>query len=350
MIRPLPGFNRASDNIDNSIEAFILGLTKALQSIIAVDVKLKNSEKLVLKKKFTTKYTTIASVPLSGSITGELFICVNKNDWLPYLSQISGIDENASEMQELLYSSLQEIINTAGGEAIVPIKETFGSVTMMSPRLIEGTLVYPSTRIYEIDLITEDGKEIEARMSLDLMEQDLNVEHERLKQDSKLDDTGLFNKKYFLEILAKFEEKFKKEGYFSIIFADINRLKFVNDTYGHDAGDAYIQTAANIIKQSCRFSDFCFRVGGDELVILLPKCTKEDTTHVINRMESLMANEVMKFDNSKGVMEDVLVHMSVGTASTSEGIAATDILKTADQRMEENKKEWYRNQVFTRRT
>lgn len=346
----LPGLNRASDKIDNSIDAFILGLTKAFQSIISVELRQKSDNKIVLKKKFMTKYTTIASVPLSGSITGELFICVNKNDWLPYLAQISGLDENASEIQELLYSSLQEIINTAGGEAIVPIKETFGSVTMMSPRLIEGHLIYPSTRLYEIDLITPDGKEIEARMSLDLMEQDLNVEHERLKQDSKLDDTGLFNKKYFQEVLAGFEVKFAREGYFSIIFADINRLKFVNDNYGHDAGDTYIQTAANIIKQSCRFSDFCFRVGGDELVILLPKCTKEDTAHVLNRMESFMKNEIMKFDNGKGVMEEVRVHMSVGTASTSEGIPATDVLKTADQRMEENKREWYRNQVFTRRT
>lgn len=346
----IPGMNRSSDKIDNSIDAFSLGIKKAFQSIMAVDLKLKSSTKINLKKKFITKYKTIASVPLSGSITGELFICVNKDDWLPYLAQMSGLDQDTTEMQELLHSSLQEIINTAGGEAIVPIKETFGAVTMMSPRLIEGRLTYPSTRIYEIDLVTEDGKEIEARMSLDLMEQDLNVEHERLKQDSKLDDTGLFNKKYFQEVLAGFEVKFAREGYFSIIFADINRLKFVNDNYGHDAGDAYIQTAANIIKQSCRFSDFCFRVGGDELVILLPKCTKEDTTHVINRMNSLMSNEVMKFDNGKGVMEDVKVHMSIGVASTSEGIPANDILKVADQRMEENKKEWYRNQVFQRRT
>ena len=129
----LPGLNRASDKIDNSIDAFILGLTKAFQSIISVELRQKSDNKIVLKKKFMTKYTTIASVPLSGSITGELFICVNKNDWLPYLAQISGLDENASEIQELLYSSLQEIINTAGGEAIVPIKETFGPSVPKGP-------------------------------------------------------------------------------------------------------------------------------------------------------------------------------------------------------------------------
>ena len=51
---------------------------------------------------------------------------------------ISGLEINSPDMEELLYSSLQEIINTAGGEAIVPIKENFGSVTMMSPRLSWG--------------------------------------------------------------------------------------------------------------------------------------------------------------------------------------------------------------------
>ena len=259
------------------------------------------------------------------------------------------MDQDAAEMKELLYSSLQEIINTAGGEAIVPLKEAFGSVTMLSPRLIEGTIFYPSTKIFEINLISSDRKEVEARMSLDFMEQDLSVEHERLKQDSKLDDTGLFNKKYFLEVLSSMESKFAKNGYFSIIFADINRLKYVNDTYGHDAGDIYIQSAANVLKQSCRFSDFCFRVGGDELVILLPKCRKEDTLHVLNRMNSIMNSENLEFENSSGKTERVSLHMSIGVASTSEGIPANEVLKAADQRMEGNKKDWYRMQELSRR-
>lgn len=343
-------FEKMHEGIRASISSFIAGVQNAFQTIMCVNLTLPEREYVKADKKFNTKYTTIVSVPLSGSVTGEFFLCVNKEDWLPYLSSISGMAVEDEGMSELLYSTLQEIINTAAGEAIGTVKETFGAITMMSPRLIEGYLMYPATKIFNIDFVVEGEKlEVEARMSLDLMEQDLSVEHEKLKEDSKMDDTGLYNKKYFLEILAKMEERFKNDGFFSIIFADINRLKYVNDTYGHDAGDAYIQAACNIIRQSCRFSDYCFRVGGDELVIVLPKCGKEDIVQVVNRINSFMKTEVIRGKKEDGTNEQIEVHMSIGSASNSEGIPVDQVLKVADQRMEQNKRDWYESMDLTRR-
>ncbi|MCB9228833.1 MAG: diguanylate cyclase [Deltaproteobacteria bacterium] len=334
------------------VREFCVGISKAFSSIIGVDLHLQNRDTLLDEvEKFSTQHTTIATVPFSGGVTGEFFICVCKSDWAPLLAEISGLSPDSAEMAELLNSTFQEIINTAAGEAIGAIKANFGVVTMLSPRLIEGTLDYPATRLYNFSFLSDKNHSIvEARLSLDLMEQEINVEHERLKKDSRLDVTGLFNKKHFIETLAEVEKRFERSGYFSVIFADINRLKYINDTYGHDAGDAYIQAACNILRQSCRYSDFCFRIGGDELVIILPKCMKEDIIHVLRRIESLTSIAHIEVQDSAGRPVQVGVNMSIGYASNSEpGIGVSDVLKTADSRMEENKREWYKTQNISRR-
>ena len=288
----------ATENrITSSIGAFSRGLVGAFSSIMGVSLEARAD--FVPYSQFDTKFTTIASVPFSGSVTGEFFICLNRDDWLPRLANISGLLISDEELVNLAYSTFKEIINTAGGEAIGVVRDSFGPTTMMTPRLIEGKLFYPSTKIYNIALKdTAAGIEIEARFSVDLMEQEINVEHEKLKLDSKMDETGLYNKKYFQEVLDSMDEMFANVGSFSVVFLDINRLKFVNDTYGHDAGDSFIKHAANIVRQSCRFSDYCFRHGGDEIVILLPKCSLDESFHVVNRIQDLMKTTCIKVNEA----------------------------------------------------
>lgn len=337
----------------SSVLAFKHGIEKAFSSIIGVTLSQNNPEKMMEQAgRFTTSFQTIACVPFSGGVTGEFFICVHKEDWVQHLSEVSGLEPTDPGMSELLYSTLQEIINTAAGEAIGHIKDNYGVVTMMSPRLIEGHLIYPATQIYSLSFSSEQNScQLEGKLSIDHMEQEINVEHEKLKKDSRLDDTGLFNKKHFIEVLADIEKKYDVAGgFYTIIFIDINRLKFVNDTYGHDAGDAYIQGACNILKQSCRFSDFCFRIGGDELVIILPKCKKEDAAHVIRRIRTLTNTSYIEVNDEKNEVQQIQINMSIGCASNSEkDVKTNDVLKTADMRMEEDKREWYKQQDFSRR-
>lgn len=85
--------------------------------------------------------------------------------------------------------------------------------------------------------------------------------------------TGLLNRRGFL-ILAEQQLKLARRLNTScwIVFIDLDGLKKINDTLGHDIGDALIRSAAQVLKQTFRESDIVARLGGDELVIFAPNC------------------------------------------------------------------------------
>ncbi len=340
----------ANKGIRESIDSFIHGVKDAFKSIVNIDLDFPNGYNVDKSQQFKTIHPLVASVPFSGSITGEFFVCINPQDWLNYLTKLSDLKEDDPAAVELLYSTMKEISNTAAGETIAAIKRTFGPVTMLSPKLIIGTLYYPQTQIFSFT-ITDSNKQfpVEAKISFDLMEQEINVEHEKLKKDARLDETGLYNKKYFIDFMEQMEKYYRDKGHFSIIFADINRLKYVNDTYGHEAGDNYIKAACNLIRQSCRSTDYCFRIGGDEIVIFVPNTTKEESQPIIERIHRMLPTERIEVTDEMGNLKKIHLDLSVGIASTSEKIPSNAVLATADQRMEQAKKEWYRSKKIQRR-
>jgi len=150
--------------------------------------------------------------------------------------------------------------------------------------------------------------------------------------------------------MTAMEERYATRGNFSIIFADVNRLKYVNDTFGHHQGDLYIRAACDLARQSCRFSDYCFRVGCDEIVIFMFDCTRDGAQEALEKMESLMSEDCLILENEKGEREKIAIRISLGLASNSEMIPVQDVLRVAEERMEQNKREWYRTQGIERRT
>ncbi len=83
--------------------------------------------------------------------------------------------------------------------------------------------------------------------------------------------TGLYNRRYFEESLAKEVQRAKRQQQpFSIIGIDLDYLKRINDTYGHFYGDVAIKTIADVLKSNARSVDVPARIGGEEFNILLP--------------------------------------------------------------------------------
>jgi diguanylate cyclase (GGDEF)-like protein len=83
--------------------------------------------------------------------------------------------------------------------------------------------------------------------------------------------TGLPNRRLSEERLTRaLEEAEANNGQLAVIYVDINRFKFVNDTYGHSTGDLYLQQIASRLKSQLRSIDMLARIGGDEFVVIAP--------------------------------------------------------------------------------
>jgi len=114
--------------------------------------------------------------------------------------------------------------------------------------------------------------------------------------------TGLFNRRFFDEELLSLDREDNLP--ISIIIIDINRLKLINDAFGHRQGDTLLQRTAETLKGSCRKEDILARWGGDEFIALLPKTTKKESQEVINRMKSTcgsLCTDLIKITASFGM-------------------------------------------------
>src|SRR6185503_1280592 len=89
--------------------------------------------------------------------------------------------------------------------------------------------------------------------------------------------TKVANRAEFDRMQALFMETHQQAGQpCSLIMADIDHFKSINDTYGHQAGDEAIITIANLLKQTCRAGDLVARYGGEEFAVLCADCSAAD--------------------------------------------------------------------------
>jgi diguanylate cyclase (GGDEF)-like protein len=101
--------------------------------------------------------------------------------------------------------------------------------------------------------------------------------------------TGLYNRRYFEQELKNLDTP--ENLPLSIIMFDVNGLKLVNDSFGHDLGDALLKKSAEAIKKACREEDIIARIGGDEFVILLPRTTAAEAAQISNHIKELASDE-----------------------------------------------------------
>src|SRR6056297_1908924 len=129
--------------------------------------------------------------------------------------------------------------------------------------------------------------------------------------------TGVYNRRYFENELDRMD--IRKQLPLSIVMADINGLKIINDSLGHKKGDEVLIKSAEILKEETRDKDILARYGGDEFVILLPQTDKERSEKIINRIKR----------KSKDTKTDKLqVSIALGSASKSKiNQKICDILK-----------------------
>jgi diguanylate cyclase (GGDEF)-like protein/PAS domain S-box-containing protein len=135
--------------------------------------------------------------------------------------------------------------------------------------------------------------------------------------------TGIYNRTFFEAELERMEHS--RVFPISIILADVDKLKVVNDTYGHAAGDSLLKLTANMFSSIFREGDILARIGGDEFAILLPETNATTAEDMIAR-----TRESIRKQNSEQL--DLPIQVSLGTATT-EIANLNDTFSLADQRM-----------------
>ena len=154
--------------------------------------------------------------------------------------------------------------------------------------------------------------------------------------------TGLKNRRsMFDQIELNDKAKEDKNRHTTLIMADIDHFKQVNDTHGHDHGDAVLIQVSGLIKNSLRGTDIVARWGGEEFLVLLPKTNIEQAVTVAETIRETIANRPINYD---GV--DHRITLTLGIASYSTDSNFQDTIQRADQALYKGKEQG-RNQVVS---
>ncbi len=105
--------------------------------------------------------------------------------------------------------------------------------------------------------------------------------------------TGLYNRLYFNEIYNYFIKKYSRDKKtFSLLIVDIDNFKKINDTYGHATGDEILKKTGSIIKEVIRKTDFAFRYGGEEFVVIFPETKIDEAYSVAERILKTLPQKI----------------------------------------------------------
>ena len=143
--------------------------------------------------------------------------------------------------------------------------------------------------------------------------------------------TSLYNRAYLNQVLDEHFEFSRNAGVpFTLVFLDIDKFKSINDTYGHQGGDAVLLSVSRSLRASTRDQDIIARFGGDEFVVLLAGADVSIGARIAERIRSTIERQPLKTDDGRCIQ----VTVSIGWATMSSNSsyrASAEVLETADR-------------------
>jgi diguanylate cyclase (GGDEF)-like protein len=146
--------------------------------------------------------------------------------------------------------------------------------------------------------------------------------YEEVDRRSRTDPlTGLYNRHHFGEQLQASLSAADRYGQpVSLLLIDIDHFKKVNDTWGHEAGDAVLRQVARLLQEGVRDVDVV-RYGGEEMAMLLPRTRSDDAVEVAERLRARIASTVVRHRGA-----EITVTASFGVATYPETVKVRDQL------------------------
>lgn len=147
--------------------------------------------------------------------------------------------------------------------------------------------------------------------------------------------TGLFNRSCCCERIHD-DTVIQKET--CLIMFDLNQLKKINDTLGHEAGDEVIAHFAEILRQNIPGSAFLGRYGGDEFIAIMETCDRDMTDKILTDV----SRGTEKY-NASGCRTEISFSAGYAFSADYPDCRMLTLMEKADEKMYENKKEFYKN-------
>ncbi len=302
---------------------------------------------------------TLEEVSSFGALDEKVGILIIDDD--PYISDLlRSLLENsqreifiaptAAEAEALLEEKKVSLIlldlvlpDTDGRNFLMHLKESSGTSSIPVIVLSAKLGAQPKTECFALgaDAYFEKPFEIDtisAAVSAQLQRTEINM------RESRSDNlTGLPNRAAFKEAFGRQSSLALRKGEsLSVGILDLDRFKFINDTYGHGMGDDVLRRTAKIVGATLRKSDLLARWGGEEFVMLLPNTDAEGASNAVRKALEALREERFTGPGDKFFQ----VTFSAGIAELKEGESVDDIIAEADRFLYLAKSQG-RNRVFT---
>ena len=177
---------------------------------------------------------------------------------------------------ELGNGNSNESLDAIKPAVIIPIfgPQGFYGMVLLGPKILEDK--YSDAELVHIrELVSFVSKAIQNHLHYEMSQRD--------------EKTGLYNNGFFLNRLSEEISRQKRtRSAASVIMIDVDGFKNLNDTYGHLAGDRFLESLAITIKQGVRTEDIASRFGGGMFTVLLPNMDKEEAWNVAERLRTMV--------------------------------------------------------------
>lgn len=288
-------------------------------------------------------------VSLTNLFMSVFFLDLRENKIKEYVSEKGTHFEN---IENDVQGTLNKIINTTAKKQWIDKALEFVDLSTLKQRIAEDTFISLEYEDLEHGWVKSYLVPTHIDGNYWFISQSIGDEKSRIalfEQLSKTDElTNLKNRRAFDYQVVKVNES--KITDLVVVCFDINNLKYVNDTYGHKAGDELIKASAKAINECLKDYGDVYRTGGDEFIAILHGETLEIQTKVENMIKNGQEFKSENFDSG--------MQIAFGVAGVNDYENGTfyDYERIAETRMNKNKSEYYvsnrierRNSIFDRR-
>ena len=270
---------------------------------------LLDSERRVRKvNRYSTEFIGVSGESVKGQRGGEVLKCIH------YLDHPDGCGFGPSCEECTIRNTIQETVRTG---------QSFNQVEM-SISLIREEEETELTFLISTSFLQHQGEPMVLLALVDITER--KAAEKSLRHMGFTDTlTGLYNRNFFEAEMNRLSDG--RHAPIGIIVFDVDGLKFINDTMGHESGDSILTTLAEILRENFRASDIVARIGGDEFAVLLPEIDQAGMQSIGQRVR----NSVEQFNRNR---TQIPLSVSMGQAlSAVDNLEIHAVFREADNRM-----------------